>query len=246
MRLWVFSDLHLSDPHSPFYQSFLKILDEPQSDQDTVVFAGDIFEVLVGKSPYFSKKHHAFFRQVKNLAARHVNLFYIEGNHDFHIRPQFGNIPITFENESVQLKFQTAQGIKKIYIAHGDLVDQSDVGYLRLRSLFRSSLVQTLADAISGKWIEKLGEKIARPHDQKTSDLPEDWPASQRDRLRSVFRKFAIQKKNEGFDYIILGHCHDFDEIQPFYFNMGFPPVHGHFLFFDSMDDCVKRKSLRK
>lgn len=246
MRLWVFSDLHLTDPQSSFYRSFLKILDEPQSEHDVVVFAGDIFDLMVGKSHYFAEKHADFFSRVKTLASKGVQLYYIEGNHDFHLQSQFQGIPITFENEAVQLKAETPSGTKLIYIAHGDLVDESDVWYLRLRKLFRSMPIEFLADRAPGFLVEKIGESLARSYEQKEGQLPESWPAERRDRLRSTFRRFAEQKRAQGFDYVILGHCHDFDEIPPFYFNMGFPPVHEMFLFYDSLEDCVKRKSLGK
>jgi UDP-2,3-diacylglucosamine hydrolase len=246
MRLWVFSDLHLEDPQSAFYQSFLKVLDEPESEQDTVVLAGDIFDLMVGKSRYFSQKHADFFNKLRALARKKVRLYYIEGNHDFHIQKQFEGIPIRFEEESVKLEVQTAQSIKRIYIAHGDLVDESDTGYLALRKLFRSSPVQAVLGLLPGRLIEAVGEKWSRPHQQKGNDLPEKWSPEALTRLRSIYRGFAQAQKDQGFDYIILGHCHDFDEIEPFYFNMGYPPVHGCFIFYDSLDDCVKRKSLRK
>jgi UDP-2,3-diacylglucosamine hydrolase len=246
MRLWVFSDLHLHDPQSAFYHSFLKILDEPKNAQDHVVFAGDIFDVFVGNSSYFRLKYRDFFEAVQVLSTRQVKLFYIEGNHDFHIKHQFQDVAITFENESVQLKAETAKGVRLIYIAHGDLVDESDLGYLRLRRFFRSQTIKFLTQLISGKWIEKVGELLSRSLVKKQHDLPEDWSVEDRDRLRAVFRKFAIQKQNEGSDYVILGHCHDFDGIFPFYWNMGFPPVHQNFLFYDSLDDCVMRKTLQK
>jgi UDP-2,3-diacylglucosamine hydrolase len=244
MRLWVFSDLHLNEPTSEFYQSFLSVLDQPQDENDVVVFAGDIFDLMVGTSQYFAEKHAFFFKKVKTLANKRVQLYYIEGNHDFHIQNQFDGVPIQFENEAVQLKVQTASGIKLIYIAHGDLVDQSDRGYLGLRKFFRSRLVQIAASQVPGQWIEKLGQAFSRPHRQKDDDLVERWPPSKRDVLRAIFRDFARQKKAEGFDYVILGHCHDLDQIEPFYYNMGFPPVHRQFVSYDSSDDCVKRKSL--
>ena len=246
MRLWVFSDLHLTDPQSSLYRSFLDILREPNHENDTVVFAGDIFDLLVGDSAYFKAKHGDFFGQLQALAQKKVRLHYIEGNHDFHIQNHFHGIPIEFSDESVQLKVQTAQGLKLIYVAHGDLVDEDDAWYLRLRKLFRSQPGQLVANHLPGKWIEKVGESLSRPDRQKKADLPENWSNERRSQLRSVFRKFAQRKRDAGFDYIILGHCHDLDEVEPYYFNMGYPPVHGQFIFYSSTEDCVKRKSLRK
>ena len=60
--------------------------------------------------------------------------------------------------------------------------------------------------------------------------------------MRSVFREFAEEKKRQGFDFVILGHCHDLDDLQPFYFNMGYPPVHRQFLYWSAESNSVKRR----
>jgi hypothetical protein len=36
----------------------------------------------------------------------------------------------------------------------------------------------------------------------------------------------------------VLGHCHDLDQVEPYYFNMGYPPVHRQYLFYH---DGLKR-----
>ena len=244
MKVWVYSDLHLLSSEDPLYQPFLQSLNEANSSQDHVVLAGDIFELFVGDSAYFYSKFALFFKTLKVLSDRGVKLYYIEGNHDFHLKKNFEDIPIRFEEERVVLKTQDREGNeKKIWIAHGDLVDQNDEQYLRLRSFFRSRLVKTLVEVVPGFIIKKVSEKIARLPEQKEIDLPEHWPADRRDHLRKTFRDYAESKKRQGFDYVILGHCHDLDETKPFYWNMGYPPVHRQFLFYESRQDLVERRN---
>ena len=231
-RLWVFSDLHLSDPTSSLYQSFLTALQEPDSAQDVVVFAGDIFEIFVGNSSYFRQKHNVFFKTLKILNQKKVRLYYIEGNHDFHLSA-------AFSDDSVKV-IDSELVLGKIYIAHGDLVDESDVSYLRLRKFFRSQTVKKIVDLIPGTDVEWISELMSRTPEQKGFDVPK--ASGEIPRVRSIYRNFAEEKKRQGFDFVILGHCHDLDDLQPFYFNMGYPPVHRQFLFYSAESNSFIRR----
>ena len=232
MKLWVFSDLHLEA--SDLYQEFLSVLDQQVQSQDIVVFAGDIFDLFVGGSPHFKAKFSDFFIVLRKLEERQVQLHYIFGNHDFNLSRAFGDLRIQLHDESVEFTVGAAGDFKKIYIAHGDLVDQTDVNYLRLRKLFRSAPMRALSTVLPGSWIERFGNLISRKSDQKVVDLPESWTQENRQVLRKKFREFASAKHRQGFDFVILGHCHDLDEQTPFYWNMGYPPVHRQYLCYDS------------
>ena len=232
-RIWIFSDLHLADPESSLYREFLHALDEPSSETDAVVFAGDIFEIFVGNSSYFTVKNKAFFEAIQKLAQRKVSLFYIQGNHDFYLEKAFEELPVKVVDS--ELIFG------RMYIAHGDLVDLSDSGYLRMRRLFRSPAFQKFVDLLPGQLVEWIGESISRSHERKERDLPVG--PGQAPVIRPIFRAFAEEKKRQGFDFVILGHCHDLDDLQPFYFNMGYPPVHRQFLFWSAESNSVKRRN---
>ncbi len=231
MRVWIFSDLHLASPHSSLYQSFLKVLEEPKQKDDIVVLAGDIFDLWVGDSDVFRSKYQAFLSQIENSIRHGVKVFYIEGNHDFHLKHALPN-EVEFQKEAVVLEDLNAK--KKIYIAHGDLVDTEDKSYLRLRGFLRSPLMEFLCEHAPGRLIEVIGEASSRPLEKKMADLPEYWPSEKLANLRTKYRQFAKSKHLEGYDYIVLGHCHDFDQVEPYYFNMGYPEVHGQYLFYES------------
>ena len=123
------------------------------------------------------------------------------------------------------------------HIAHGDLVEQEDAGYLRLRTLLRSSPFEWFAAALPGRVIETVGLRFSRSLAQKSEDKASSH-------TREVFRAFAAKKHEEGFDYVVLGHCHDFDAVPPVYYNMGFPPKHGHYLYYDTETQLQRRKFL--
>jgi UDP-2,3-diacylglucosamine hydrolase len=245
-RLWIFSDLHLTQLDSELGSAFLRILSEPQTHEDAVVFAGDIFEILVGDSAYFKEKYQQFIDSVEGLLSKGVAVYYIEGNHDFHLSRLFP-AGVVFADDAISLTLKPGDGsLKQIKIEHGDLVDHEDLGYLRLRFLFRSMPVRALAHVIPGRWIETLASGIAREATRKAKELPENWDADSRDRLRKVFRSSAEAQHRLGFDFVVYGHCHDLDEFGGFYWNMGFPPVHRQFLVYDSASAAGKDSLLRR
>ncbi len=245
-RVWVFSDLHLTRPNEPLYRSLIAALEEPAGEGDAVVFAGDIFDLVVGDSEYFRIKHRDFIDSVVRLLSRQVRVFYIEGNHDFHLS---GFLPrgVRFEPEAVCVEMEGATGVRKLYVAHGDLVDQNDIGYLQLRAFFRSPPLQGLARILPGAWIDRVASRLSRSPERQAGELPESWPPFRRDSLRKVFREFASAIRARGFDGVILGHCHDLDSAGGFYFNMGYPPVHRQFLvcgnFPESDGEMISRRN---
>ncbi len=246
-RVWIFSDLHLTCLDSPFGRSFLRTLDEPARSGDAVILAGDIFELLIGSSIRFQNRFAPFFQKIEALIARGVRVDYIEGNHDFHLRGLFPDA-VRIHGDAVDLDVRGASGATlRIRIEHGDLVDREDRAYLKMRALFRSPFAQKLVAALPGSAIEAAGALLARSVDQKNADLPETMPEADRSRLRSKFRNHAQALHHQGADFVVLGHCHDLDEWGGFYWNMGYPPAHRQFLYYeagpDGSKDSIKRRN---
>jgi UDP-2,3-diacylglucosamine hydrolase len=239
MNVWFFSDLHLEA--SPFYKEFLNLLRNQVGPGDRVVLAGDIFDLFVGNSAYFKSKFTAFFETVHALEARGVRFDYLYGNHDFHLIEAFQGTQVRFHEDSLVLELPTPIGLKRIWIEHGDLVDPNDWSYLQLRKIFRSKWMRALTPKLPTSVILGLAQVLSRKHDQQISELPQSWATEDLQKLRSQYRSHAELKHRQGFDYVVMGHCHDLDEVQPFYFNLGYPPVHRQFLHFDGQMGALKR-----
>jgi UDP-2,3-diacylglucosamine hydrolase len=246
-RVFIFSDLHLTRLDSELGKVFLASLDGLNGSGDAVIFAGDIFEVMVGTSVFFSENYAPFFSKVESLIARGVRVDYIEGNHDFHLQ---GLLPkeVRIHNESVDLDvLGLGDRSLRMRIEHGDLVDREDRAYLRMRSVFRSKEVKRISQVLPGGVIERLAGLIARGSDQKVSDLPENWSESERAKLRAKYRTHAEQLHRQGVDFLVMGHCHDLDEWEGFYWNMGYPPVHRQFLVYETpapgQKESLKRRN---
>ncbi|MCM0605052.1 MAG: hypothetical protein KA715_03105 [Xanthomonadaceae bacterium] len=53
MKLYAFSDLHISTPGDSVYESLCDIIRGLPKPGDTLVFAGDIFDLFIGTVDFF-------------------------------------------------------------------------------------------------------------------------------------------------------------------------------------------------
>lgn len=158
---------------------------------------GDFFDF------WFSKKDRIYpgFRPIVNklvaLKKRGIHVHFCEGNHDFLLEDYFSdflNIPVTEEWLTINLDG------KRVLISHGDTIDKTDRSYLFLRSLLRSGVVRFLK-----KWLpQPVIWWIAR----KSSEISKAASGNSKHLLVEKMYQFALEKFAEGFDAVILGHCH--------------------------------------
>ncbi len=248
MKLLVLSDLHIRDDADPLYASLLQVLGTA-GEEDVVVLAGDVFDLFVGNKAVFRERYTAFFEQMKALAARGVKTHYIEGNHDFQLKGVMRQAGIPLHEEEVTLKLEALS----FYIAHGDLVDRSDWGYLAARIFYRSWFFRLFVALMPGTFIDWLGRTLSGISRGRKPLLSSELPIEKRERLRTIYRSFAAEKLAQGFDIVVLGHCHDLDEMEfqiegrrGHYANMGYPRAHGSYLVWQPGDSKIQRTALPK
>lgn len=234
MSVSIVSDIHIQGPEDPCFRALIALVTRCEAG-DTLVLAGDIFDFLIGDQKVLYERYRGFLDAVRSAGERGAEIHYIEGNHDFHLRRLFAR-------ETPRMKLHPAEVMvefdrKKIYVAHGDLVDGADMGYLALRALFRSPLTKFLSYRLPGRLVAAIGERSSRLSQKKNPRTPVERGTPYRDRMREVYRAWAERKLAEGYDYVVLGHCHDDDEKQVSlpgrmaqYVNVGFPRVHGTYL----------------
>lgn len=249
MKVVVISDIHIFGAEDPLYASLLALMREALAPGDHFVLAGDIFDFLVGDQPGMNARYGEFFAELRRLGAGGVRTTYIEGNHDFHLKAVFAGIPnLHVLGEETEIVLPT----KRLYVAHGDLVDREDRGYLALRAFFRSPVIRFTAFALPERAVEWIGTRSSDASRKRAPRLPESRGPDHLARLRAKFRDFAEAKFRAGFDGIVLGHCHDLDG-KDFsaegrtgrYLNVGFPRVHGSYVVFSETEGLV-RKPLRR
>lgn len=234
MKVVVISDIHIFGPEDPFYGALLALMRDGLEPGDHFVLAGDIFDFLVGNQPGLVRGYAAFFESLRDIGLRGVRTTYIEGNHDFHLHPAFRGIAnLTIVPEEVEI----ATPNRRIYVAHGDLVDVEDRGYRALRFFFRSPFIRGAARMLPEavvRWIaRRSADSFHGPVLRESETEGESRP------LRKTFRDFARRKFLAGFDAVVLGHCHDLDgadfssgERVGRYLNVGYPRIHRQYVVF--------------
>ncbi|MGK5084509.1 UDP-2,3-diacylglucosamine diphosphatase [Bdellovibrionota bacterium FG-1] len=248
MTLFVVSDLHVFGADDPLYISLLRLLRDRAESGDTVILAGDLFDLFVGNKKIFRERYREFFEAAAIAGGRGVQIHYIEGNHDFNLRAAFASIP-GWTTHSKDFDIELAG--RRFFFAHGDLVDRQDYGYLALRIFFRIWPTRLLMALVPGAWLDWIGQKSSERSRRTQPRLPAYLPAGRIERLRNLYRSFAAERLLEGYDFVVMGHCHDLDEKRFIvdgregqYVNVGFPRVHGSFLSWSPGDLDIHREKL--
>ena len=130
-------------------------------------------------------------------------------------------------------------------------MDREDYQYRCLRGFFRSIFMRIFVAVMPGSWLDWIGRKSSKYSRESKPVLPKDLPLKKLEGLRRVYRNFAAERVAHGYDYIVMGHCHDLDEMsfvvdgrKGQYVNVGFPRVHGSFLSWSAGDEKIQREKL--
>lgn len=211
---------------------------------DVIVLAGDIFDLYVGDKKVFSDRFKEFLSESKNATNRGVAIHYIEGNHDFHLNKAFLHTGIRVHDAEVNLKWNE----KNVHIAHGDLVNRRDIGYLLLRWILRSSLMKGLIKLWPDRFLDRFGSSWSA-YSRKNNGVSTDLERIEK--LKNIYREYARGKFIDGYQLVVLGHCHIIDEWfvtdsegSGLYYNMGFPPVHMSYIRWTSDSPVAERVKL--
>ncbi len=248
MNLFIVSDLHISGPKDPLYSSLLSLLQHRAGSGDKVILAGDLFDLFVGNKAVFTERYADFLMAIDAAGHRGVEIHYIEGNHDFLIHRAFQRLKgITIHSLDVSFEIEG----KRFYIAHGDLVDRRDYGYRFLRGFFRSPIMRALVVLVPGRFLDQVGQSSSKRSRKGKPILAASLPTHRMQYLRKIYRSFAAERLCQGYDFVVMGHCHDLDEMhfnvggrRGQYINVGFPRVHGSFLTWSPGEEKIHREKL--
>jgi UDP-2,3-diacylglucosamine hydrolase len=206
MRVFFLSDLHLADGESSSTKRFEKFLRKEPSAGDLLILGGDIFDLFVGDKEIFRRRFEGVLSAINSLPDRGVTIYYLEGNHDFHLAGVFSP-----EVNLVENAFSVSVNGRDIWVAHGDLIDPDDRGYRFLRWFTRLAPMRWLVRALPGAWIDGIGRKSSA-ESRKYNNTDRGGGASQ-ERLRRLYLEYARGKAVGGYRHILVGHSHLLDQI---------------------------------
>jgi UDP-2,3-diacylglucosamine hydrolase len=197
MKAIFLSDAHLQSRKDPGYNLLLRFFDLIKGDVDYLFIVGDFFDFWFCKKEEIYPDFRIMVDKLAELKKSGVHIYFCEGNHDFFLKDFFTDIH--------DMEVFSEYGIInlddiRILVSHGDTIDIDNTGYLMLRKILRSRTFYRIQKKIPSfiLWkIARISSKISNEHQDNS-------PKG----LAEKMNTFAIEKFKEGFDSVILGHCH--------------------------------------
>jgi UDP-2,3-diacylglucosamine hydrolase len=158
---------------------------------------GDFFDFWFQRS---DRVYPGFSPVIERLAAlrdQGVRISLCEGNHDFFLENYFSRVlGMTVFAEWADFEMDG----RRILVSHGDTIDETNRTYLLMRNFLRSSFFHRIQAMLplSLLW------KVARAGSAISKDYSRVPPES----LYRKMQVFSGEKFRQGYDAVILGHCH--------------------------------------
>src|SRR5262249_33189578 len=143
--------------------------------------------------------HRSVIEELRRLRRSGVEVHYLEGNRDY--RVGHAHRGSTFDAVSDEGLLEEWSG-RRMWAAHGDLVNVRDGQYRRWRRISRSDPVWAVFSAIPEGRRFSVAESIERRMRGTNSGMKRAFPVEQ-------VRAYSRDRLASGIDAVVLGHFHD-------------------------------------
>lgn len=239
MKIAFFSDLHIKNPGDEASQLFDRFCNDIHTKGVTqVILLGDMFDILIGEHIGYLKKYDSFFKNIIELLDNEIEVIFLEGNHDFHIKKTLESY-FSKESKNPQLFSYLFSGKdivldnKKYHYCHGYEVDYYNHYFENWKNIYTSKwfaffvsyllpyfFIEFLAHRASNN-SKKRGRKVFNFEEAKNKYLV-------------GAEQFINEKKIHG---VICGHTHIQEnhkyENGNLYINCGYPLKDRNYLLFN-------------
>jgi UDP-2,3-diacylglucosamine hydrolase len=167
------------------------------ADIDDLYVLGDFFDFWFYKGASIYPEFGEIIDSLSELKERGVRIHLCEGNHDFFLADYFAGelgLEVIVEWASIDLDG------RRVLISHGDTVDERNRRYLLLRRFLRSRFFYKLQRALPISFLWKAA--------RISSNLSKEPAGELANALAEKMRAFSVRKFKDGFDAVIVGHCH--------------------------------------
>lgn len=217
MKAVFLSDVHLKDPEGADYERLMHFFGRLHGRRkaglggitdaalpaegfalDRLVVAGDFFDFWFSKGEVIYPGFQPTVDRLAALKREGVRISLCEGNHDFFLTDYFSN-RLGFDVHQEWAEFDL-DGLR-VLVSHGDTVDTRNRSYLALRGFLRSPFARRLEQRLPRSLIWRLA--------RFWSKMSREARGNSREALVEAMHRFALVKFQEGYDAVILGHCHE-------------------------------------
>jgi UDP-2,3-diacylglucosamine hydrolase len=163
---------------------------------DQLIIAGDLFDFWFARGDAIYPGFRPVVEGLAILQRSGIKISLCEGNHDFFL---------DYFSERMGMEVFPEWGVidldgLRVLVSHGDTLDRENRHYLALRQFLRSPFsfrMQRVLPLTFLWWIARI-----------SSGMSKSLSGSAQDRLAERMYRFSLDKFQEGYDAVILGHCH--------------------------------------
>ena len=205
-NIYFSSDNHLGAPNKEDSlvreKRFVKWLDSIKENASAIFLLGDLFDFWFEYNKVVPKGFVRVLGKLAELSDLGIPIYFFVGNHDMWMNGYFEkelNIKVFHKPHEFVINN------KKFLIGHGDGLGPGDIGFKRMKKLFKSSIARFLF-----KWVHPdFGVRIAQYLSTKNKLLSgkEDvvFKGEENEWLAQYCKKIL---KKENFDFFLFGHRH--------------------------------------
>lgn len=196
------SDVHLEEPDAELTRFFLQSIQELVGKVDHLFLVGDLFEFIDVGGRFFRDYWTDFFAVLRNLKENGMQIYFVEGNHDFGFAAVARRAWLAEWSHAAQdacFRFlHPHAGV--LHVRHGDDVVTTPA-YLKFRYLVKSSWCQWPLRLIPGRWMHRLCIWFAQKSRARGNYRP-----LPRSKLVADLQRYA--SRSTDFDALVIGHIH--------------------------------------
>ena len=204
-KIYFVSDVHLGasalSDNPRRERLFADWLEEISADAQMVFLMGDIFDFWFEYRKVVPRGFTRVLGRIAGLTDNGIPVHFFTGNHDvwvFDYLPRETGVILHRDFFTIELSG------RKFFLAHGDGLDKDDIGYLLLKKIFTSRVLQ---------WL------FARLHPNFAFEIAHRWSKNSRLAKKSEGQEFVAENEGmyryalsvlekEHFDYFVFGHRH--------------------------------------
>jgi UDP-2,3-diacylglucosamine hydrolase len=196
MRAVFISDAHIKSRKDKGYDYLLRFFDSIGNDTDHLFIVGDFFDFWFCEEDRIYPDFRPMVDKILELNEGGVTVSLFEGNHDFFLADFFERHNIKVFPEDATLFLDG----KRIFVSHGDMASESGWSYLLLRRVLRSRAFYNFQRVVPVPFMWKISLTASKMSRRHFARPPEG--------IAEGMRTFSEKKFDDGYDAVILGHCH--------------------------------------
>ena len=209
-KIYFISDIHLGAPalkdNAEREKLFAGWLTEVSADAGAIFLLGDIFDFWFEYKKVVPRGFTRVLGKIAEITDKGIPVHFFTGNHDIWV---FDYLPEETGMIVHKEHYETEINGKRFFLSHGDGLDENDKGYLLLKKIFTSPVLQWLFARLHPNFALTLAHRWSKSSRlSKKISGPEFNPGNE-----GMFHFAQKMLEEKHFDFFIFGHRHRMADI---------------------------------